>query len=109
MGDVEEDYKDDVGADGADSDVIDDDDVLDEEALSDGGLSDGGLSDGGLSDGEEGEPDDETDAQMAVVEKVLTQKEQNARALVVRRAIEAQLDQKKLDEDLDYLDLNMED
>lgn len=43
----------------------------------------------------------------AVVE--LSSKEQSARSLEVRRAIEARQEQKRLDEDIDYLDLDFED
>lgn len=43
----------------------------------------------------------------AVVE--LSSKEQNARSLEVRRAIEARIEKKKLDEDIDYLDLDFDD
>lgn len=36
----------------------------------------------------------------------LSQKEQNARSLAARRAIEQRMEQKQLDEDLNYLDLD---
>ena len=38
----------------------------------------------------------------------LSAKEQNARSLEVRRAIEERMEQRKLDEDLDYLDLEFD-
>ena len=44
-----------------------------------------------------------------VVDAELSQKEQNARSLAVRRAIEQRLERKRLEEDLDYLDLDPDD
>ena len=55
-----------------------------------------------VADTEEGET--ELDA---VVE--LSSKEQSARALEIRRAIEARQEQRRLDEDLDYLDYDLDD
>jgi len=49
---------------------------------------------------------DDPDAGFAAVDEVLSQKEQNARALAARRAIEQRMEQKRLDEDLDYLDFD---
>ena len=53
----------------------------------------------------DGEGDDEDID--AVVE--LSAKEQSARTLEVRRAIEARMDKRQLDDDLDYLDMDLDD
>ncbi len=52
----------------------------------------------------EGESDEDEDED---VEKVveLSQKEQNAKSLAIRRAIERRSEQKQLDHEVDYLDL----
>ena len=55
--------------------------------------------DGDLADGEE-----DIDAVVA-----LSAKDQSARSLEVRRAIEERMEKRRLDEDLDYLDLDFED
>lgn len=39
----------------------------------------------------------------------LSLKEQNARSLAIRRAIEQRMERKRLDEDLDYLDFDSDD
>ena len=52
---------------------------------------------------------DDTDIDLKVVEEVLSHKDQNARALAIRRAIEERLESKRLSEDLDYLDLDLDD
>ena len=49
---------------------------------------------------------DETDLDLKVVDEVLSHKDQNARALAIRRAIEERLESKRLSRDLDYLDLD---
>jgi hypothetical protein len=51
-----------------------------------------------------GDYEDEIEA----VEEELTQKEQNARSLAIRRAIEQRMERKRLDEDLEYLDLDLD-
>ena len=56
----------------------------------------------GESDGEELEEDID-----AVVE--LSSKEQSARSLEIRRAIEERMEKRQLDEDLDYLDMDFDD
>lgn len=52
----------------------------------------------------EGESDEEEDED---IEKVvqLSQKEQNAKSLAIRRAIEQRREQQELDHEVDYLDL----
>jgi hypothetical protein len=52
---------------------------------------------------------DESDVDLKVVDEVLSHKDQNARALAIRRAIEERLEAKRLSKDLDYLDLDLED
>jgi hypothetical protein len=53
--------------------------------------------------------DDEDSAALRAVEKELSQKDQNARSLAIRREIERRAEQRRLAEDLDYLDLDLED
>jgi hypothetical protein len=56
------------------------------------------------ADLDEEELDDyDDDSEVADVE--LSPKEQNARSLAIRRAIEQRMERRRLDEDLDYLDL----
>lgn len=52
---------------------------------------------------------DETDEDLKVVDEVLSHKDQNARALAIRRAIEERLEARRLSRDLDYLDLDLDD
>jgi hypothetical protein len=52
---------------------------------------------------------DDSDVDLKVVDEVLSHKDQNARALAIRRAIEERLEAKRLSRDLDYLDLDLED
>ena len=52
--------------------------------------------------------DDDETGELRAVEEELSQKDQNARSLAIRRAIEQRMDQKRLDEDLDYLDLDLD-
>ena len=51
---------------------------------------------------------DSDDEDLKVVDEVLSHKDQNARALAIRRAIEERLEAKRLSRDLDYLDLDLE-
>ena len=50
--------------------------------------------------------DDDDPEEVVLAEQELTPKDQDARSLAIRRAIERRMEQKKLDEDLDYLDLD---
>lgn len=50
--------------------------------------------------------EDNNDLQVAAAE--LTPKEQNARSLAIRRAIEQRIERKQLDEHLDPLDLDLD-
>ncbi|MEQ8860236.1 MAG: hypothetical protein RIC56_16480 [Pseudomonadales bacterium] len=58
----------------------------------------------GLDD--ESDPFEEVDEDLKVVDEALSHKDQNARALAIRRAIEERLEAKRLSKDLDYLDLD---
>ena len=55
--------------------------------------------------------DDDSDESAEKIDEVveMTSKEQSARSLEVRRAIEARMDKKKLAEDIDYLDMDFDD
>jgi hypothetical protein len=50
----------------------------------------------------------EADEDLKVVDEALSHKDQNARALAIRRAIEERLEAKRLSKDLDYLDLDLD-
>lgn len=52
---------------------------------------------------------DEADEDLKAVDEALSHKDQNARALAIRRAIEERLESKRLSRDLDYLDLDLDD
>lgn len=57
---------------------------------------------------DEADPFDDTDEDLKVVDEALSHKDQNARALAIRRAIEERLESKRLSKDLDYLDLDLD-
>jgi hypothetical protein len=96
-----------------DDDVADQDEVeasaqpedesLDDEPATESVSFSEAIGDDGLDDF------DDTDIDLKVVEEVLSHKDQNARALAIRRAIEERLESKRLSEDLDYLDLDLDD
>jgi hypothetical protein len=73
-------------------------DVDDAEALAE----DEELED--LEDDDLDDLDDETRNELKAVEEALSQKEQNARSLAIRRAIEERIEERRLHDDLDYLD-----
>ncbi len=52
--------------------------------------------------------DYEADEDLKVADEVLSHKDQSARALAIRRAIEERLEAKRLSKDLDYLDLDLD-
>ncbi len=83
----------------AEADELDEED---EELGEDEEIDDDGVLD------EDEDFDTEATEELATVEVELSQKEQNARSLAIRRAIEQRAEQKRLDEDLDYLDLEAE-
>jgi len=60
------------------------------------------------SDADGYDPDD-ADEDLKAVDEALSHKDQNARALAIRRAIEERLEAKRLSQDLDYLDLDLDD
>lgn len=89
-GDVES--ADDAGEDDAAAEAADD---VDEEF------------EGDLDD-DSGSDFDDVDDELKVVDEALSHKDQNARALAIRRAIEERLEAKRLSQDLDYLDLDLD-
>jgi hypothetical protein len=98
MNDLDEENRDDVNAEESD-DLDDEDGELDDESETID-----------LEDAEDLDAiDDETEGELRAVEEELSPREQNARSLAIRRAIEHRMEQKRLDEDLDYFDLDMED
>jgi len=52
---------------------------------------------------------DDEDSDVKSLDGNLPQRDQNARALAIRRAIEQRMEQKRLARDLDYLDLDLDD
>ena len=88
MRDLEDDQQDTLEEQDDDEEEVDDDAPLPDEDLTEF----------------EGESDEDEDED---VEKVveLSQKEQNAKSLAIRRAIERRSEQKQLDHEVDYLDL----
>ena len=52
--------------------------------------------------------DDDDSEEQVLADEALSPKEQDARSLAIRRAIERRQEQKKLDEDLNYLDLDLD-
>ena len=79
MSDIEEEFEDQT-EDELEEDLADDDEI-DEDDL-----------------------DDETRDELRAVDEALSQKEQNAKALAIRRALEERAERKRLHDDLDYLD-----
>ncbi len=92
MNDLDEEDTAEVSEDDADEEELGEDEAIDADSIE--------LGDAEL---------DEDDGELMAVEEALSQKEQNAKSLAIRRAIEQRMDKKRLDEDLDYLDLDMED
>lgn len=62
-----------------------------------------------MADEIDGFDGDDDDSDIKSFDRDLPQKDQNARALAIRRAIEQRLEQKRLARDLDYLDLDLDD
>lgn len=59
-------------------------------------------------DDTDGYEDEDVDDELQVVNEALSHRDQNARALAIRRAIEERLEAKRLSQDLDYLDLDLD-
>ncbi len=57
-----------------------------------------------LEDELEEDLDEDTANEMKAVDEALSQKEQNARSLAIRKALEQRAEEKRLHDDLDYLD-----
>lgn len=87
MNDVDEDFEDlaDDELEVEDSEELGEDEEIDD------------LDDDDLDDLDE-------DDELKAVDEALSQKEQNARSLAIRRAIEQRMEEKKLHDELDYLD-----
>ena len=86
MSDAEEEYEDQADED-LDADALgDDDDITD------------------LDDDLDADLDEGTRSELKAVEEELSQKEQNARSLAIRRALEERAEERRLQQDLDYLD-----
>jgi hypothetical protein len=97
MSDVEEKFEDktddELDADGSKPLDVDDEELGEDEEMED------------LEEDEDlNDMDEETRNEMKVVEEVLSQKEQNARSLAIRRAIERRAEEKQFHDDVDYLD-----
>ena len=97
MSDVEEEFKDQtddkLDADGSEPADADDEELGEDEEMED------------LEDDEDlDDMDEETRNELKVVDEVLSQKEQNARSLAIRRAIERRAEEKQFHDDVDYLD-----
>lgn len=110
-----DDYPDEVDPDTADSEDADGDDVdvpedvePDEAVVVDAADAELDGFDRSLGDDD---LDDYVDADedLKVVDEALSHKDQNARALAIRRAIEERLEAKRLSRDLDYLDMDSDD
>jgi len=52
------------------------------------------------------EIEDDEDGELRALEDELSQRDQNARSLAIRRAIEQRMEERRLSRDLDYLDLD---
>jgi hypothetical protein len=100
MSDLDEDDRDDIDEAASELDSVDSADGDDDESIE-------------MEEGEElddvDDVDDETEGELRAVEEELSHRDQNARSLAIRRAIEQRMEQKRLSEDLDYLDLDLED
>ena len=82
-------------------------DDAEDEADEEGGRSRSAGADYGDGIAEEGAEDfDETDLDLKVADEILSHRDQGARSLAIRRAIEERLEAKRLSRDLDYLDLD---
>lgn len=83
----------------------------DEEVEATDEETDGDLEDGEFDEDLDGDDGgfEEGDEDLKVVDEALSHKDQNARALAIRRAIEERLEAKRLSHDLDYLDLDLDD
>lgn len=99
MSDVEKDFEEQAedALDADEAEPVDEDvDIVD--------LADDEIVDLEDDDEIDDDPDDETRSELTEVVEVLSQKEQNARTLAIRRALELRADERRLHDDLDYLD-----
>ena len=94
MSDVKEEFDDPV-----DEDVDVDEELEDTESLGEDDAIDG------LDDVDDlDDLDDDTVKELKAVDEALSQKAQNARSLAIRRALEQRQEERRLHDDLDYLD-----
>ena len=94
MNDIDEEFEDSVDDFDSDEEELGEDEEI--EDLDDDDLDDDDLDDDDL--------DDETRSELKAAEEALSQKEQNARALAIRRALEERAENRRMHDDLDYLD-----
>lgn len=90
---------------------LDDNDIEDTDSeLEDSVDDDDAEEDLELDDGEDIDEDleDEEAGDLRALEEDLSQRDQNARSLAIRRAIEQRMEERRLSEDLDYLDLDQD-
>ena len=103
---------------GFDEDEIDDldseesveqgDDIEDTDDLEEEGYG-ASLGNDDIDDDEIDVYEEDADEDLKVADEALNHKDQNARALAIRRAIEERQEAKKISKDLDYLDLDLDD
>lgn len=101
---------------GSDEDEVDDleteetvDTAEDNEEADDlGGEEEEGY-DASLGDDDIDAYEDDADEDLKLVDEVLNHKDENARALAIRRAIEERQEARRISKDLDYLDLDLDD
>ena len=89
MSDVEEEFEEET-EDGLDAD--DAEELGEDEEMED------------LEDELDDDLDEDAASEMKAVDEALSQKELNARSLAIRRALEQRAEEKRLHDDLDYLD-----
>ena len=94
MNDIDEEFEDSGDDFDSDEEELGEDEEI--EDLDDDDLDDDDLDDDDL--------DDETRSELKAAEDALSQKEQNARALAIRRALEERAENRRMHDDLDYLD-----
>ena len=98
MNDIDEEFEDSVDDFDSDEEELGEDEEI--EDLDDDDLDDDDLDD----DLDDDDLDDETRSELKAAEDALSQKEQNARALAIRRALEERAENRRMHDDLDYLD-----
>ncbi|MGA0840290.1 MAG: PA3496 family putative envelope integrity protein [Pseudomonadales bacterium] len=106
----EEDIVEAAAATGDELETIDELENVDEGGAEEDSANDTGSSGFSAAIGDDSLDEfDDSDVDLKVVDEVLSHKDQNARALAIRRAIEERLEARRLSHDLDYLDAELED